>query len=59
MNTVIVVFRKGNLKYSLVVRCGLVDRVGSLTPKTIVGRVFKEVGVELVRKGFIVTKIVL
>jgi len=57
MNTAVVVFRKGDLRYSLCVRLGLVFKVGLFTPKRYEGKELKEVGNDLISRGFVLTKI--
>ena len=58
-NSSIVVFKRGDLTYSLQVRLGLVNRVGSLTPKKYLGKEFKQVGIILTGKGFKISKIII
>jgi len=56
-NTSVIVFRKSNIKCTLEIRLGLVNRIGGATPKRFLGKELKEVGDILLRRGYKLNKI--
>jgi hypothetical protein len=53
----VLIFSKEDVRYSLGVRLGLVDKVGLYTPKHFEGKTLREVGSILRKRGFELTKI--